>query len=50
MTIRIKKPVHIGVRVDPDDNSINEANSFYSDLLGLQIDNQRPEIKDVPGF
>ena len=50
MTIKIKKLLHIGIRVDPDENSINEANAFYSDVLGLQIDNQRPEIKGIPGF
>ena len=50
MTIKIKKLLHIGVRVDPDENSINEANAFYSDVLGLQIDTQRPEIKGIPGF
>ena len=50
MTIKIKKLLHIGVRVDPDENSINEANPFYSDVLGLQIDTQRPEITGIPGF
>jgi catechol 2,3-dioxygenase-like lactoylglutathione lyase family enzyme len=50
MTIKIKKLLHICVRVDPDENSINEANAFYSDVLGLQIDTQRPEIKGIPGF
>ena len=50
MTIKIKKLLHIGVRVDPDENSINEANAFYSDVLGLQIDTQRPEIKGIPSF
>ena len=50
MTIKIKKLLHIGIRVDPDENSINEANPFYSDVLGLQIDTQRPEITGIPGF
>jgi len=50
MTIKIKKLLHIGIRVDPDDNSITEANTFYSDVLGLQIDTQRPEITGIPGF
>ena len=50
MAIKIKKLLHIGVRVDPDENSINEANAFYSDVLGLQIDTQRPEITGIPGF
>ena len=50
MTIKVKKLLHVGVRVDPDENSINEANTFYSDLLGLQIDTQRPEINGIPGF
>ena len=50
MTIKIKKLLHIGVRVDPDENSITEANTFYSDVLGLQIDTQRPEITGIPGF
>ena len=50
MTIKIKNLLHIGVRSDPDENSIKEANTFYSDLLGLQIDTQRPEINGIPGF
>ena len=50
MAIKIKKLLHIGVRVAPDENSINEANAFYSDVLGLQIDTQRPEITGIPGF
>ena len=50
MTIKIKKLLHIGVRVDPNDNSINEANAFCSDALGLQIDTQRPEIKNISDF
>ena len=50
MTIKVKKLLHVGVRVDPDENSINEANTFYSDLLGLQIDTQRPEINGIPLF
>ena len=50
MTIKIKKLLHIGIRVDPDENSITEANTFYSDVLGLQIDTQRPEITGIPGF
>ena len=50
MTMNITKLLHVGVRVDPDDNSINEANTFYSDLLGLQIDTQRPEINGIPRF
>ena len=50
MAIKIKKLLHIGVRVDPDENSINEANAFYSDVLGLQIDTQRPEITGIPSF
>ena len=50
MTIKIKKLLHIGIRVDPDENSITEANIFYSDVLGLQIDTQRPEITGIPGF
>ena len=50
MAIKIKKLLHIGVRVAPDENSINEANAFYSDVLGLQIDTQRPEIEGIPGF
>ena len=50
MTIKIKKLLHFGVRVDPYENSINEANAFYSDVLGLQIDTQRPEITGIPSF
>ena len=50
MTINIKKLLHIGVRIDPDEDNIRESNTFYSDLLGLQIDTQRPAINGIPAF
>ena len=50
ITIKIEKLLHNKVRSDPNENSIKEANTFYSDLLGLQIDTQRPEINGIPGF
>ena len=50
MTIKIIKLLHIEVRVGSDENSINEVSAFYCDVLGLQIDNKRPEITGIPGF
>ena len=42
--------MHVGVRVDPDKNSIEEANTFWSDLLGLELDPKRPDIRDILSF
>ena len=50
MTLKRIKLLEIGVRVAPDENSIYKANTFYSDVLGLQMDTQRPEIRGIPGF
>ena len=50
MTIKIKKLLHVGVRVSPDEDSIKKASLFYSDLLGLQQDTKRPDIQGIPGF
>ena len=47
MTIKITQLLHVGVRVDPDKNSIEEANTFQSDLLGLELDPKRPDIRDI---
>ena len=50
MTIKIKKLLHVWVRVSPDVDSIKKTSLFYSDLLGLQQDIERPDINGIPAF
>jgi len=48
--INVVKLMHVGVRVDPEDEVIRASSDFYSGLLGLETDVQRPEIPGIPGF
>ncbi len=50
MTIKIVELMHAGIRVKPGDNDIDGAREIYSDLLGLEVDSNRPEIAGIPGF
>jgi len=50
MTIEILGLMHAGVRVGKSEEDIAKAKNFYQDLLGLEVDGERPEIKGIPGF
>jgi catechol 2,3-dioxygenase-like lactoylglutathione lyase family enzyme len=47
MAIRVLELHHHGLRVPFE--KLEEANRFYTDVLGLQPDRSRPEIPFVPG-
>jgi catechol 2,3-dioxygenase-like lactoylglutathione lyase family enzyme len=47
MAVRVLELHHHGVRVPL--NKVEEANRFYTDVLGLRRDSRRPEIPYVPG-
>ncbi len=48
MAVRVLELHHHGVRVPFD--KVEEANRFYTDVLGLRRDTRRPEIPYVPGL
>ncbi|MCA8929753.1 MAG: VOC family protein [Alphaproteobacteria bacterium] len=50
MTIEVLGLLHTGFRVGPTDADVAKAHAFYGDLLGLQTDEKRPEIRGIPGF
>lgn len=50
MAIEITQLMHAGIRVDPTEEAVTQANEFYGGLLGLQKDAERPHIPSIPGF
>ena len=50
MAIKVVELMHAGVRVPPDEGSVAAALDVYRDLLGLEVDTNRPHIADIPGF
>lgn len=50
MPIKVLELHHHGIRIDPSDEAQDKAIAFYSDLLGLEADQGRPNIPGVPGF
>ena len=50
MPIKVIELHHHGIRIDPSDESLAQAKAFYSDLLGLETDEGRPDIPGIPGF
>jgi catechol 2,3-dioxygenase-like lactoylglutathione lyase family enzyme len=50
MSIKVTGLLHHGVRVGKNPEQVEAVRSFYSDVLGLQADEERPNIRGVPGF
>ena len=50
MAIEILGLMHAGVRVGSSEDDVAKARDFYAGLLGLEVDENRPEIKGIPGF
>ncbi len=48
--IEIVSMLHAGFRCGPSEEDVNQAQEFYGGLLGLEIDQKRPEIPGIPGF
>ena len=50
MAITIWSLLHAGVRIPPEDEDVAKARAVYGDLLGLEFDEERGHIADIPGF
>ena len=50
MAIKVLGLMHAGLRIAPGDGDVQDAADFYGDLLGLQMDEKRPNIPGIPGF
>ena len=42
--------LHPGLRIDPEEESIETHRRFYTEVLGLPLDPNRPDIPGIPGF
>lgn len=50
MPIKVVEIHHPAIRIKGDEADLNANLAFYGGLLGLQPDEKRPNIRDVPGF
>lgn len=50
MGIKVTGLLHHGVRVGKNPEQVEAVRIFYSDVLGLHADEDRPNIRGVPGF
>jgi len=48
--IQVVEIHHAAIRIDGNESDLNANLNFYGELLGLQPDEKRPNIRDVPGF
>ena len=50
MAIKVLELHHHGIRIGKEEDDVEKARSFYSDVLGLETDGGRPTIPGIPGF
>ena len=50
MAIKVLELHHHGIRIGKEEDDVEKARSFYSDVLGLEADGGRPTIPGIPGF
>ncbi len=50
MGIKVTGLLHHGVRVGKKPEEVEAVRIFYEDILGLNSDEGRPDIRGVPGF
>ena len=50
MPIKVVELHHHGIRIGTTTDEVEQAHSFYSDVLGLSTDPARPTIPTIPGF
>ena len=50
MAIKVIELHHHGIRIGTTPDQVEQARQFYTDVLGLQPDPQRPVLRGVPGF
>jgi catechol 2,3-dioxygenase-like lactoylglutathione lyase family enzyme len=50
MPIKVVELHHHGIRIGTQPQELEQARQFYTDVLGLENDADRPNIPGVPGF
>jgi catechol 2,3-dioxygenase-like lactoylglutathione lyase family enzyme len=50
MPIKILELHHHGIRIGKTPEEVEQARQFYTDVLGLSVDQGRPDIPGIPGF
>jgi catechol 2,3-dioxygenase-like lactoylglutathione lyase family enzyme len=50
MSIKVLELHHHGIRIGTSSEDVDQARQFYHDVLGLETDPGRPEIRGIPGF
>ena len=50
MAIKVLELHHHGIRIGKEEEEVEKARTFYSDVLGLETDAGRPTIPGIPGF
>lgn len=50
MAIKVLELHHHGIRIGKEEDDVEKARTFYSDVLGLETDAGRPTIPGIPGF
>jgi catechol 2,3-dioxygenase-like lactoylglutathione lyase family enzyme len=50
MPIKVLELHHHGIRIGKTPEEVDKARQFYSDVLGLSVDQGRPDIPGIPGF
>lgn len=50
MPIKVLELHHHGIRIGTSGEAVEQARHFYTDVLGLQADAGRPDIRGIPGF
>src|SRR5262249_61144738 len=50
MPIKVLELHHHGIRIGTSTEAVEQARQFYTDVLGLESDAGRPNIRGIPGF
>ena len=50
MPIKVLELHHHGIRIGTSSEDVEKARNFYADVLGLETDTGRPDIRGIPGF
>ena len=50
MAIKVLELHHHGIRIGTSEEAVQQAKHFYTEVLGLQADAGRPNIRGIPGF
>jgi catechol 2,3-dioxygenase-like lactoylglutathione lyase family enzyme len=50
MPIKVLELHHHGIRIGTSNEDVEKARHFYTNVLGLETDTGRPNIRGIPGF